>query len=275
MSRRFSFYFLMFFLTEITSLSAQDFPKRLSSLDWQRQKLAPGLVLKSVHTADLYQSKQYINVLMVRRKRRLSIEYLNSDLKPTSWFAENAGALAAVNAGFFNMKNGGSVTYLKVDDTVVNGQRTDAAYLTNSCLAVDERQRLHILAMADTAFLSGADSYEDALFTGPLLLWQGQAVSRFIPATDIRHPRTCACSLPNGNTLLITVDGRHAEAQGMTLPELTRLMQGLGCRNGINLDGGGSTTMWVKDQGIVNHPSDNKSFDAAGERKVANVILVN
>jgi exopolysaccharide biosynthesis protein len=43
------------------------------------------------------------------------------------------------------------------------------------------------------------------------------------------------------------------------------------------MDGGGSTTMWVKNQpdnGVVNYPSDNKKWDHYGERKVANVILV-
>ncbi|MBQ1218573.1 MAG: phosphodiester glycosidase family protein, partial [Bacteroidales bacterium] len=42
------------------------------------------------------------------------------------------------------------------------------------------------------------------------------------------------------------------------------------------LDGGGSTTLYVKDapdNGIVNHPSDNKKFDRQGERFVVNSLL--
>lgn len=41
----------------------------------------------------------------------------------------------------------------------------------------------------------------------------------------------------------------------------------------LNLDGGGSTTLWVNGQ-VVNHPSDNKKFDNKGERKVHNIIAV-
>ena len=89
-----------------------------------------------------------------------------------------------------------------------------------------------------------------------------------------RHPRSCACTRKNGQALLITVDGRNAQAQGMSLAELTALLKMLGCEQGINLDGGGSTTMWGKGIGVVNHPSDNKKFDSSGERRVANVILV-
>jgi exopolysaccharide biosynthesis protein len=45
----------------------------------------------------------------------------------------------------------------------------------------------------------------------------------------------------------------------------------------MNLDGGGSATMWIKgkpDKGVVSHPSDNKLFDHKGERAVANAIVV-
>ncbi|MCR5710669.1 MAG: phosphodiester glycosidase family protein, partial [Bacteroidales bacterium] len=47
----------------------------------------------------------------------------------------------------------------------------------------------------------------------------------------------------------------------------------LGCRDAINLDGGGSTTMVVSGR-IVNHPCDNRKFDPAGERSVANAICI-
>jgi hypothetical protein len=35
--------------------------------------------------------------------------------------------------------------------------------------------------------------------------------------------------------------------------------------------------MWIKgqpDNGIVNHPTDNKKFDHYGERKVANALII-
>ena len=41
-----------------------------------------------------------------------------------------------------------------------------------------------------------------------------------------------------------------------------------------NLDGGGSSTLWIKESGVLNHPSDNGKFDNKGERRVANSIII-
>ncbi|MBT5426955.1 MAG: phosphodiester glycosidase family protein, partial [Bacteroidetes bacterium] len=91
------------------------------------------------------------------------------------------------------------------------------------------------------------------------------------------HPRTCI-GITQEDILLIIVDGRHLEAKGMNLHELQDFLSGLDCRDAINLDGGGSTTLWLNTEtykGVANCPSDNKNFDNKGERKVANVILLN
>ena len=72
-----------------------------------------------------------------------------------------------------------------------------------------------------------------------------------------------------GAIWLITVDGRNPSLSlGMSFDELRALCKRLGLRSALNLDGGGSTTMWV-DGKIVNHPSDPE-----GARKVSDAILV-
>jgi exopolysaccharide biosynthesis protein len=53
----------------------------------------------------------------------------------------------------------------------------------------------------------------------------------------------------------------------MTLPELAQFMDELGACTALNLDGGGSSAMWVLDR-IVNQPSD------LVERPVANHLAV-
>jgi exopolysaccharide biosynthesis protein len=67
------------------------------------------------------------------------------------------------------------------------------------------------------------------------------------------------------------------EAVGLNLNELSQFLLSCHCTNAINLDGGGSTSLFVhtkKINGIVNHPSDNKKFDAEGERPVANILFL-
>ena len=86
---------------------------------------------------------------------------------------------------------------------------------------------------------------------------------------DLRHPRTMIGSAEDGTIWLVAVDGRQPQLSvGMTLLELRDLARRLGLVNALNLDGGGSTTMWVQGQ-VVNSPSD-----AAGPRKVSDALIV-
>lgn len=84
-----------------------------------------------------------------------------------------------------------------------------------------------------------------------------------------RHPRTAVGIREDGTWVLVVVDGRRPEYSiGMTMTELAEFMLSLGCRQALNLDGGGSSTFWIYGQ-LVNRPSD-----LAGERPVSDAILV-
>ena len=83
------------------------------------------------------------------------------------------------------------------------------------------------------------------------------------------HPRTAIARLKSGQILLVTVDGRQpGESIGMSLTMLADLLLEFGAIEAINLDGGGSTTMVIKNK-LVNKPSD-----ATGERPVSDAILI-
>ena len=73
-----------------------------------------------------------------------------------------------------------------------------------------------------------------------------------------RHPRTAMGLTEDRATfILAVVDGRDAPASvGMYGTELAELMAALGAWEAFNLDGGGSSAMWVEGQGYVNQPSD-------------------
>ena len=84
-----------------------------------------------------------------------------------------------------------------------------------------------------------------------------------------RHPRTAVGINGRGEWVFVVVDGRQPGVSvGMTLEELTELMLSLDCRYAINLDGGGSTTMFLNGS-VVNSPSD-----VSGERPVADALMV-
>lgn len=68
-----------------------------------------------------------------------------------------------------------------------------------------------------------------------------------------RNPRTAVGYTKDDDLILVAVDGREGSSVGLTLVELASFMKSLGCTNAINLDGGGSTVMYVNGQ-IVNRP---------------------
>ncbi|MDF2710411.1 MAG: N-acetylglucosamine-phosphodiester alpha-N-acetylglucosaminidase-like protein [Nonomuraea muscovyensis] len=83
-----------------------------------------------------------------------------------------------------------------------------------------------------------------------------------------RHPRTLLGTTRNGSLILATVDGRQPGVTvGASFVEAAQFMRWLGARDAINLDGGGSTAMVVKDK-VVNRPSD------GAERPVGDALLV-
>ncbi len=109
---------------------------------------------------------------------------------------------------------------------------------------------------------------------GPWLIKNGDIISdgaeEDFPKMEFiekRHPRSAAGVTRDGTLLLVTIDGRREWSAGCTLAELSAIMKGLGAVKALNLDGGGSTTMFVGN-GVVNAPSDGR------ERPVADTLLV-
>ena len=104
-----------------------------------------------------------------------------------------------------------------------------------------------------------------ALGGGPTLVRAGKPMTW--SGFQARHPRTAMGW--NSNTLfLVVVDGRQPGLSvGMTFPELAQYMAGLGCQEAVNLDGGGSASMWVLGQ-VVSSPSEGR------ERPGANALVL-
>lgn len=109
---------------------------------------------------------------------------------------------------------------------------------------------------------------------GPQLIKDGRVeitntAEKILPAfvSDL-HPRTAIAKLKSGELLLVTVDGRQTASIGMSLTMLADLLIEFGVTDAINLDGGGSTTMVIRNK-LVNKPSD-----TTGERPVSDAILI-
>ncbi len=115
----------------------------------------------------------------------------------------------------------------------------------------------------------------EAIGGGPVLVSGGKA-QRIAPARSDsyefssmtqRHPRS-AFGWNRTHWMLFQVDGRQPGLSvGMTLEELGDTMARWGCEEGMNLDGGGSSSIWCVGR-TRNSPCDGR------ERDVANALVV-
>jgi hypothetical protein len=127
------------------------------------------------------------------------------------------------------------------------------------------------LKMGDVVHISTATSpalegIQTAIGGGPALI-HGQKINPNLGGfLRRRDPRT-ALGWNKKHFFLVVVDGRQKNSVGMTFSELATFMLNKGCDEAINLDGGGSATLWVYGH-VMNSPSEGK------ERPAANALVV-
>ena len=189
-----------------------------------------------------------------------------------SKLAKKYKADAAINGGFFKVRTplALAVGYIRIDRDSV--PRLTGNY--NGAVAIDTAGQLSVISWNkkkenDPAY---AALFPDILTAGPLLIDQGHILPKW-DETEPRHPRSCIGTRPNGSIMLLVVDGRQKDADGMALCELARVARWMGMTQALNLDGGGSSALWSKQKGVVNSPCD-KGLFSRKERKVCNAITV-
>lgn len=184
----------------------------------------------------------------------------------TSTFARAVGAQLAVNGDFFSyadhstsgLSAGNGARWSGTED---NGSNGTLAY-------GDGRVELS----APSAVVTFDASWMKGVVSGHPGIVRNGNVATFSSSSSLctaRHPRTAVGMSQDGTKLfLVVVDGRRSGATGMTCTELGTLIKGLGAHHAVNFDGGGSSTMYVAGQGVVNRPSDGT------ERTVANHLAI-
>ena len=113
--------------------------------------------------------------------------------------------------------------------------------------------------------------YDAFMVSGHLLRLKGVEQSPFVAdsqAFDGVNPRSMIGVTSDRTVYMVVVDGRQSgKADGLTIPQMAQLAKYLGLVDAINLDGGGSSTLWVKGKGVINTPS------GGSVRKVPNIII--
>lgn len=101
------------------------------------------------------------------------------------------------------------------------------------------------------------DNVKHIISGGPYLVKNGEVfvdmTEQKLGAIGGKNPRTAIGYTQDGNFIMVAVDGREGASVGLTLKELAWFMKSIGCTNAMNLDGGGSTVMYVNGR-VVNMP---------------------
>lgn len=173
--------------------------------------------------------------------------------RTVSSFADVADVDVAINGDFFSYED------YSTSGLAVGGGApwTDTADTGDSGFVAFGRGRAEVWAPNEA--LADPASWMREVVSGkrPLVKNGGVYPANEGDLCTSRHPRTAAGLSADGRTLILAVvDGRSTASVGMTCTELGALMKELGTHDASNLDGGGSSTMWIAGDGVVNDPSD-------------------
>ncbi len=252
---------------------------------WNERPIGEGVVWRARRFADVGGGPQVVHELVVDTSSPdVTIEAVPAGgCQTVASLGAEHGALAGINGGYFNVSTCAPVSLLKHGGALLatNGVTRGAFGLTAAM-----EPMIAILA-------SGADWPEahEAHGGGPVLVEAGAAhagasdwgAQGFSSASfNGPNPRTFAGFDGAGRVHFGSVDGRRGTAAGMSLDALAAFTASseIGTDDVVNLDGGGSTTMWVAGatpNGVVNYPSDDPDQELPthpGSRGVSGAFLV-
>ena len=264
---------------------------RLVTAERHELKLPKGAKGYTVVREQIFDSNQTISVICYSPKRFKTMIVQPEKLTRLSTQASTAKADFGVNAGYWDVRINKPSTFLKLNGEHVavtadyEKERVDGLVclgkkkvVLDHCKAGEEakydKRYKNILASGPVLIDEGVCVDHEAYTRGMVDNAGGKPVGAFYTYTQ-RHPRTAIGTDKKGNIFLVVVDGRSmGNAEGVTISELTKVCAWLGMRDAINLDGGGSSSMWTAEEGTVSYPCRNKKFDHEGERKVSSCVVV-
>jgi exopolysaccharide biosynthesis protein len=222
--------------------------------------------------------------LHVARFDRAEFDLRVVELNPCSTvrqWCERNGAEHAIVGGFYMRPGGPALGDLWIDGRALPTERFDAPWHeARACVHVRDGE----VTLAARRELGPAPR-GDLLHAGPMLV--GDGCSLLADGTDSegfsagarqfdsditagRYPRA-ALGLSERELIAAVCDGRADDEAGLTMAELAAAMIGLGARQAINLDGGGSASLVVGGD-LVNTPREEHGIELVGGRAVATAL---
>ena len=172
-----------------------------------------------------------------------------------SHFAETQDAVAAINGGFWGtwqrpsgITAGGGELWSRAEPSPDFGH-----------FAVRRDGRAVVRGPGEGERAGSLAQIAEAISGRPILVRRGRVDTETLDSFETanqRQPRTAVGVSRDGRrVVMVVVDGRQTQSRGLTLYQLARELVQLGAHRAINLDGGGSSVMYVREAGgIVSSP---------------------
>ena len=268
---RFSFL-LLFFAITATALGESKYASVLQNANWG-WKTRNGVTYGKSSFADLYGNPQVVSIAKYSDSTMYTMLYdKEKSNKGTNALAAEAGATVAINGSYFNMSDCTSCTALWLYGNEIATTVAEEFARCNGVIGFKDGVFTLVPYGSDTTasqLSAWGKKYDAFVVTGPILRLNGVSQNPYIGGEGFYgpHPRTLLGKCADGTVYMVVAEGRMDGATGFSLPNLLSLAEDLGMTDAINLDGGGSSTLWVNGPGIIN------TLINGAVRNVPNIII--
>ena len=181
--------------------------------------------------------------------------------------ADEAGAIAAINAGGFEdvggSGRGGKPLGIVVKDSKVLNSRTDS----NCCIVIGFNQEDKLIVGKMDAEEAVEAGLRDAASFDTILVLNGEP-AKIKGSSSGLNPRTAIGQRADGAVLMLVIDGRQANSLGASMADLIDIMMEFGAVNAANLDGGSSSKMYYQGEFV------NDGVALTGSRRLPTAFIV-
>lgn len=184
---------------------------------------------------------------------------------------DNQATLGMNASGFVDqneMGNGGEPTGIVIQDGKVIWDATKTGYSGGIAGFTKDNKLVLTKGTAEEAIKAGV---EDAVEFGPFLIVNGKAAEIKGNGGWGVAPRTVLAQRKDGIVLFLVIDGRQpGYSLGISMNELTKLLQRYKAHNAVNLDGGASSSIAIGNETITKPCG----YSATGERRIPNAWVL-
>ncbi len=159
--------------------------------------------------------------------------------------AKNANASVAINGGYFEINKNIKLDGRPSGTLIINHKIYQVKNYKQALIAI-KSGKITITEENPKNIVSRYSSIVSGL---PMLISNGKIAEKLTKQTSAfytqPHARTALGIKLNGEVVIVVAEQGANKTNGLSLLQLALLMQSLGCKNAINLDGGGSSTLYL------------------------------